>query len=231
MGEDQIAVRFGKWKFMNFNVEVNTFKCDEHANKPGADRIGDPKKVTVSRGLQDFLNVQASYWERTFDESITVADSYKKKKLKDGFSLYNLENDPFELDNLLDPSSGDSAAYDEIIEEIMKYIDEEKNKGHVLPPIPGDENGKLYTRVFQRMGPVYGGAAKAYYETKRIIPLDIGGYYKKKGFVGNDWCTGDFYEKEESKFLEIINLHRGDPTKYEMVKDTNLLLSKSIFFN
>merc|ERR1712176_274894 len=187
--EDQIAVRFGKRKFMNFNMAVNTFICDEHANKP----------VTVSRGLQDFLNVPASYWERTFDEAITVADSYKKKKLKDGFSLYNLENDPFEHDNLLE--NGDAAAYDEIIEEIMKYIDEEKSKGHVLPPIPGDENGKLYTRIFQRMGPVYGGAAKAYYETKRIIPLDIGGYYKKKGFVGSDWCTGDFYDKEKSKFL------------------------------
>ena len=35
--EDQIAVRFGKWKFMNFNMAVNTFKCDEHENQPGTD--------------------------------------------------------------------------------------------------------------------------------------------------------------------------------------------------
>ena len=85
-----------------------------------------------------------------------MAHPYTKKSLFDGFSLYNLENDPFELDNLVDPSSGDPAAYQEIIVEIMEYIQEEKTKGHILPPIPGDENGKLYTRVFQKMGPVYG---------------------------------------------------------------------------
>ena len=106
--------------------------------------------------MQDFFNVPISYWERNFHDSITVADPYTKKSLYDGFSLYNLENDPFELDNLVDPSSGDPAAYQVIIGEIMEYIQEEKNKGHILPPIPGDENGKLYTRVFQKMGPVYG---------------------------------------------------------------------------
>ena len=106
--------------------------------------------------MQDFFDVPASYWERNFNASITVAHPYTKKSLFDGFSLYNLENDPFELDNLVDPSSGDPAAYEEIIVEIMEYIQEEKTKGHILPPIPGDENGKLYTRVFQKMGPVYG---------------------------------------------------------------------------
>ena len=106
--------------------------------------------------MQDFLNVPTSYWERNFDDSITVADPYTKKSLSDGFSLYNLENDPFELDNLVDPTSGDPAAYQEIIEKIMEYIQEEKSKGNILPQIPGDENGKLYTRVFQKMGPVYG---------------------------------------------------------------------------
>lgn len=106
--------------------------------------------------MQDFFNVPTSYWERNFNNSITVAEPYTKKTLYDGFSLYDLENDPFELDNLIDPISGNPEAYNEIIEEIMKFIEEQKRKGHVLPPIPGDENGKLYTRVFQKMGPVFG---------------------------------------------------------------------------
>lgn len=33
--EDHIAVRYGKWKFMNFNMVVNTFKCDENPDKIG----------------------------------------------------------------------------------------------------------------------------------------------------------------------------------------------------
>ncbi|CAG5079510.1 Oidioi.mRNA.OKI2018_I69.PAR.g9270.t1.cds [Oikopleura dioica] len=218
--EDQIAVRYGRYKFMNFNMKVNTFKCDENADKP----------VTVNSELRRFFDRPSSYWERVFSESITVADDYEKKVLLDGYSLYNLEEDPFEIENLVGPDSENPEAYSEIIEEILNYIEEQKSKGHVLPPIPGDENGKLYTRIFQRMGPVYGGSAKAYYETKRIIPIDIGGYYEKQGYLGTDWCTGNFYDNERDKFLELLDLYRGDPTKNDLVKDTNLLLSKSIFF-
>ena len=116
----------------------------------------ESKKVTVNSELRRFFDRPSSYWDRVFSESITVADDYEKKVLLDGYSLYNLEEDPFEIENLVGPDSENPEAYSEIIEEILDYIEEQKSKGHVLPPIPGDENGKLYTRIFQRMGPVYG---------------------------------------------------------------------------
>lgn len=112
--------------------------------------------MTVSKEQKRFLKVPDSVWAKNFDNAITVADNYEKKVLLDGHSLFNLDDDPFELDNLIGPDAENPEVYKLLIEEINEYIEEETKKGHVLPPIPGDENGKLYTRIFQKMGPVYG---------------------------------------------------------------------------
>ena len=86
-----------------------------------------------------------------------------------GFSLYNLKNDPFELNNLALKNEA-SRKYMDLINEIQAYVAEEMQKGIEYPLTGKLKGGKLLAKIMRKIP--FEEKIQHYYDTGRIYAFD-----------------------------------------------------------
>lgn len=123
------------------------------------------------------------------NESVKATVIINKQKYSAGHQLYNLREDPFEMNNLLDPEKSQTVKIKSVLKSINEYLEHEVLKGFQLPITgPGDTSGKLFTSICQSMDLLYDNKIAFHYDTGRVIKDEDDPHIK---YVGTDFCNYD----------------------------------------
>ena len=167
------------------------------------------------------------YWQRVMNESYPITKGFRKQRYLSGARLYNLQTDPFEMDNLL-LKSKESGKNGDLRWKIDQYIEKEIAKGHQLPCIPSGISGKLLTKLAHSMFLLYPETLTFYLDTGRVVQ-DMEGDRNYVGRIGTDWCP-DELQRDRSIFeqLAVAAIMKGRP---DVAKNVQLLLDQSSLFS
>jgi hypothetical protein len=152
----QYMARYGKFKFSNFMSDSPNFKCSimpkEHNWMPEVS-----KKAVVINGTLKFVNYSDEYLKKW-------RYGYWQKQNKRSMALFDIENDPFELNNLAFDEN-----YARTLEKIRQWAEAEIGR----PPIAvvGGWN-EAYVRMLWWIG-VSNHGKQFFWKSGRAVPYEI----------------------------------------------------------
>lgn len=189
----QYVVRYGDWKFMNFQrAGAQTYKCSEGWKNSKHEKYlfkWKNQRKTKMAELDEIAH------DQVFKPPLSAART-------DGFSLFNLAKDPFELNNygIGAESKKYTKFYMELLNNINSYFAEEMQKGFEFP-ITGKLSGRVYKSVVQNLSK----EEKKEFFTESGRYQEFGQEFRTNmvGYLGTDWCSSS--ETDDMIFNNMYN--------------------------
>ena len=180
--ETYFAVRWGPWKYFNYKQAAPTYRCSESFNTTMMDFQSDKWPEL--------------YMEKAEEMALNITSDQKKMNLKSGEQLYNLDEDPFEINNFFDHFPVNRTS---LLKTMNQYVKTEVSKGQKLPHVANCHGAKFFLEIKSFISSYYEQPEDYLIDTDRVVQ-DVPNYFAS---VGQNWCSVETKFRAEVNFLHV----------------------------